>query len=81
MAKSIRAAEAIRANPHKSDRAIAADLGIHNSTVSRVRNSGPDRVGQDGKSYSIRQRVVDDPDIPPKLAEQPQRRCGGRQNS
>lgn len=72
VAKSVRAAQAIKANPGKSDRAIAVDLGINQSTVSRVRNSGdayasPERIGQDGKSYSVRQRVVDDPDISPKL--------------
>jgi hypothetical protein len=50
--------EAIKANPGKSDRAIAADLGIGNKTVSRARNSlvsddTPDeaRIGRDGKSY------------------------------
>jgi hypothetical protein len=68
---------AIKANPGKSDRAIAAELGIGNKTVSRARNSGVsydtpgligdetpvERVGRDGKSYSIRQRVIDDPDV------------------
>jgi len=49
------------------------ELGINQSTVSRARNSGvtfvtPERIGQDGKSYSIRQRVTDDPDISPKVA-------------
>jgi transposase-like protein len=76
--KSVRAAEAIRANPSKSDRAIAAELGVHNETVSRARrqlshDATPDegeRVGRDGKAYSIRQRVTEDPDIPQKLAEQ-----------
>jgi hypothetical protein len=66
VAKSIRAAEAIRANPRKSDRAIAADLGISHRTVNGARDSGgtcdpPERVGQDGKSYSVRQRVTEDP--------------------
>jgi hypothetical protein len=70
VAKSIRAAEAIKANPGKSDRAIAADLGIGKNTVMRARQAGPDgppeheRIGRDGKSYSIRQRVTDDPDVP-----------------
>lgn len=77
MAKSIRAAEAIRANPRKSDRAIAADLGISHHTVNRTReaiNSGVssetpvERIGRDGKSYSIRQRVTEDPEIPTGLA-------------
>ena len=74
VAKSIRAAEAIRANPGKSDRAIAAELGIGSNTVRRAREdlgapygAGDERVGRGGKSYSIRQRVTDDPDISPKL--------------
>lgn len=57
MSKARRAAEAIAANPHKSDRAIAADLGINNATVSRARQTtvagatveGEPRVGLDGK--------------------------------
>lgn len=59
-----RAIEAIRANPQKSDRAIAAELGIGNKTVSRARNAlvsddTPDeRVGRDGKSYPVRPRIV-----------------------
>lgn len=75
MAKSVRAAEAIKANPGKSDRAIAADVGIGLGTVQRARQElgdpygSPDRVGRDGKSYSIRQCVTEDPDIRPKLAE------------
>jgi hypothetical protein len=66
VAKSVRAAEAIRANPGKSDRAIAAELGVGRATVQRAREVAHDeppeeRIGRDGKSYSIRQRVVDDP--------------------
>jgi hypothetical protein len=74
--KVVRAAEAIKANPQKSDRAIAEELGINQSTVSRVRQRGDadaspaEHVGRDGKSYSIRQRITEDPDIPPKLAEE-----------
>jgi hypothetical protein len=74
VAKSVRAAEAIRANPSKSNRAIAVDLGIAEGTVRSARQqSGAqdyarERVGQDGKSYSIRQRVTEDPDISPALA-------------
>jgi hypothetical protein len=34
MSKAQRAAEAIAANPQKSDRAIAAELGVGNATVS-----------------------------------------------
>lgn len=77
VAKSVRAAEAIKANPGKSDGAIATDLGVTRQTVSNARKQvandlPPDedeRVGRDGKSYSIRQRVTDEPDIPPKLIE------------
>src|SRR5882724_10641497 len=57
--KSIRAAKAIATNPQKSDRAIAADIGVNQSTVSRARKStdadasvGDDkpRIGRDGKT-------------------------------
>jgi hypothetical protein len=66
-----RAAEAIKANPGKSDRAIAADIGVNQSTVSRARQSGdapasPERTGRDGKQYSVRQRRVSvEPDAEP----------------
>ena len=72
--KSVRATEAIKANPTKSDRAIAAELGIGKTTVLEARRglSGrgrppeeSERIGRDGKSYSIRQRVTEDPDISP----------------
>jgi hypothetical protein len=58
-----RAAEAVAANPEKSDRAIAKDIGVDHKTVAKARKSGgeysppassdaPDkREGQDGKSY------------------------------
>jgi hypothetical protein len=51
-----RAAETIKANPAKSDRAIAAELGIGNATVSRARRKSDvshdtPRTGKDGKSY------------------------------
>jgi hypothetical protein len=54
--KIVRAAEAIKANPQKSDRAIAAEIGVHHSTVQEARKVAdhppPDaRVGLDGKSY------------------------------
>ena len=52
------AAQAVAANPAKSDRAIAAELGVNNATVSRARQKSgvafatPDtRTGRDGKSY------------------------------
>jgi hypothetical protein len=63
VAKSVRAAEAIKANPKKSDRAIAAEIGVSVTTVGQARKASgvnfltPERVGQDGKSYSIRQRI------------------------
>lgn len=50
-----RAAEAIAANPEKSNRAIAADIGVSEPTVRRARKStaSPDavakRIGKDGK--------------------------------
>jgi hypothetical protein len=58
---SRRAAEAIKANPKKSDRAIAADIGVNQKTVGAARRSAeeyssPERIGRDGKSYSIRHR-------------------------
>jgi hypothetical protein len=76
----VRAAEAIKANPQKSNRAIAADIGIDQSTVSRIRNAGvdyatPERIGRDSKSYSIRQRVTDDPDISPEFKETGQKQA------
>ena len=51
------AAKALAANPEKSDRAIAAELGVNRSTVTRAReargaNAPPEvRIGMDGKSY------------------------------
>ena len=64
VAKSVRAAEAIKENPGKSDWAIAAELGIGSNTVRRAREdsgapcgAGEERIGRDGKSYSIRQRI------------------------
>ena len=75
LAKSVRAADAIRANPGRSNVAIAEVAGLSEATVRRARqrpgssNDDPEeRVGRDGKSYSLRQRVTDDPDIPPRLA-------------
>jgi hypothetical protein len=55
--KSVRAAEAIRADPGKSDRAIAADIGADRKQVRRERAklggdmSPPERIGRNGKSY------------------------------
>lgn len=67
MSKAQRAAEAIAATPHKSDRAIAEELGIGNATVSRARRDatvsddtvdGEPRVGLDGKTRRMPQREV-----------------------
>lgn len=59
-----RAREAIKANPEKSDRAIAADIGVHHSTVNEVRNQLSDeptveRIGLDGKTRKLPQRADD----------------------
>src|SRR5512132_4385833 len=57
MPASVRAAKAITENPNKSDRAIAAEIGVDHKTVGAARkaggeNSPPERVtGKDGKSY------------------------------
>jgi len=66
----VRAAEAIKANPEKSDRAIAADLGVSHTTVQNARketgNQLPvdERVGLDGKTRRLPQRptINDDGD-------------------
>jgi hypothetical protein len=59
--KSVRAGEAIKANPEKSNRAIAGDTGIGLETVRKARNElttsgqlkdGP-RTGLDGKTRNI----------------------------
>lgn len=62
--KKLRAAEAIKANPQKSNRAIAEETGISEPTVRRARagascDAPEEREGRDGKSYSVR------PDPPP----------------
>jgi hypothetical protein len=65
-----RAADAVKANPDKSDRAIAADLGVSQPTVSRARRKSVDtnvstgkRTGKDGKKYKARK--------PPKAKPKP----------
>lgn len=58
------AAAAIAANPDKSDRVIADEIGVNQSTVSRARKqpsgdafASPDRhTGKDGKSYSAKRK-------------------------
>lgn len=53
--KIVRATEAIKANPQKSNRAIAEEIGADEKTVRKARadQSAPvgDCVGRDGKSY------------------------------
>lgn len=56
------AARAIAAHPEKSDRAIAADLGVSDRTVNRARKSTAtndavrQRIGKDGKARKLPQR-------------------------
>jgi len=61
MPASARAAAAIAADPNKSDRAIAADLGVGSNTVRRARATAPSgavdtRVGLDGKVRQMPRR-------------------------
>ena len=62
-----RAAEAIAANPQKSNRAIADELGIGHVTVKRARDElgvsdeTPERVGKDGKVYRLSERKEAEP--------------------
>ena len=60
--KSVRAAEAVKANPEKSDRAIAAEIGVSQPTVSKARKdleatdkelSVDERIGLDGKTRKL----------------------------
>lgn len=56
-----RAAEAIAANPQKSNRAIAEEIGVSEFSVRDARKSGamdhaPEREGRDGKIYHLPQR-------------------------
>lgn len=61
-----RAKEAIEANPQKSDRAIAADIGVSHETVSKARRESPvneltpEREGRDGKVYRLPVRQEED---------------------
>jgi hypothetical protein len=53
------AAKAIAANPGKSNRAIADEIGVGKDTVRRARESGgahapTDRIGRDGKTYPVK---------------------------
>jgi hypothetical protein len=68
--KLLRAREAVAANPEKSDRAIAKELGVHHSTVNEARKQLSDnptvneRIGLDGKTRKFPRRIelpVSDP--------------------
>jgi hypothetical protein len=66
--KSVQAAEAIRANPEKSNRVIADETGLSEPTVRRARASddAPATVtGRDGKTYPATKPPTDGP--PPNL--------------
>lgn len=56
-----KAAAAIKANPEKSDRAIAKEIGVSPMTVNRARPTVTDdtveRVGLDGKTRKMPQRA------------------------
>jgi hypothetical protein len=63
--KAVRAAEALKANPEKSDRSIAEEIGASPTTVGKAREElsssgqleeGP-RVGKDGKARKARKEV------------------------
>jgi hypothetical protein len=60
--KAVRAAEAVKATPEKSDRAIAAEIGVDHKTVGAARkeltgeNSPVERIGLDGKTRKMPQR-------------------------
>ena len=41
--KSVRAGEAVKANPEKSNRAIAADIGVDEKTVRQARSTAAGR--------------------------------------
>jgi hypothetical protein len=65
IAAGARAAKAVAENPGMSDRAIAAELGVSDTTVLRARKSGASnaapetRTGKDGKKYPAkRQKAV-----------------------
>jgi hypothetical protein len=72
--KKQRAKDAIAANPHKSDRAIAAEIGVDPMTVNKARHeagvdlSTPEREGRDGKVYRLPVREVE-PNGPQEIKE------------
>ena len=67
MPKSARAAAAVAANPEKSSRAIAKELGVHPSTVDEARKQLPDdpavnTTGLDGKKRKVPEPKQDTPE-------------------
>src|ERR1700733_14004692 len=77
VSKSIRAADAVKANPEKSNHAIANEIGVSEGTVRIARKSaGRDyapevRLGRDGKTYSLKQRP-----LRPKIRYRTERQIG-----
>jgi hypothetical protein len=69
------AAAAVKANPEKSDRAIAAEIGVGLGTVQRARkavdpNGSPEkRTGRDGKNYPAKPKGSKRTRQMPKLDE------------
>ena len=71
-----RAAAAVAANPEKSNRAIAGDIGVSEPTVRRARSGAsydaPEkRVGQDGKNYPAKRKAMTAKDAKEFLALTP----------
>jgi hypothetical protein len=69
----LKAAIALAANPQKSDRAIAAEIGVSDKTVGKARKAGAEssapedvRIGRDGKSYSAKTKTKNKPSPPPQ---------------
>jgi len=64
-----RAANAVKANPEKSNRAIAEEIGVDEKTVRKARGadqSAPEGVtGRDGKTYPTRRQRTGDPELEP----------------
>lgn len=64
--KSVRAGEAVKANPEKSNRAIAADIGVDEKTVRQARSTADRsaveaRTGLDGKTRKIPEKKSGSP--------------------
>jgi hypothetical protein len=57
------AAKAIAANPSKSNRAIADEIGVSRETVNRARAGdtgvSPERIGKDGKTYPAKHKQAE----------------------